>query len=806
MLISYNWLNDFIKLPKNVEIEDLAKNLTLKTVEVESFNSLANSFNNIIVAEVLAVSKHEKADRLNIVKVNTGQEEMEIVCGANNIEIKQKVALALPGAVLANGLEIKEAEIRGFKSKGMICAPDELGLGADHDGILVLEKKAKVGQDLAKHLGLDDYVLEIDNKSLSNRGDLWGHYGIAREISAIFSVKLKPYNQFISKIKTSIKDKINVIVEEKDLCPRYSSLVIDNIKIEDSPEWLKSRLLAVGIKPINNIVDVTNYVMLEIGQAMHAFDADKINDIKVALAKENESVELLDGEVRELTSKDLVIKSQDKIIAVAGIMGAKQSSISLDTKKIVLEAANFEAVSVRQTANRLNIRTESSIRFEKTIDPNLTTLALKRAASLIKKICLSANISSEVVDIINFNDTNKNISFFLKELHDALGLEIEREELVNILTNLGFQVEINKEELFNILVPSWRAVKDIKIKEDIFEEVIRIHGYENIKAQAPIVALQSLKTSEDLILIKKIKNYLASIPKMHEVYNYAFVGEKQLSKMNIDYNSHLQLFNPLSENHNLLRQSLLPNIIQNVLNNQASYKEFAVFEIGRVFLPISGHFDKKNNLEKLPCQNRNLAIVLVNNEKDPSLILKGYFEALLNKLLLKEINIDYQIAEDAPNYLSQDNFVQLSINDLDLGFLGTLDTEARNNLNLKVKIAVLEVNINQLIELINKVEEKKYQKSIKFPKLERDLAFVVNRKIMYNELYKDIVAFSDLISKVEFFDVYMGDKLGKDLKSLAFHLEYQSSQRTLTNTEVDKVQDDLVKFMLDKHQARLRDF
>ncbi len=806
MNISYNWLNDFIKLPKNIKIEAIAKKLSLKTVEVEGFKSLASRFDHIIVAEVLAVSKHEKANRLNIVKVDTGQEDLDIVCGADNVEIGQKVALALPGAVLAKELAIKEVEIRGFKSKGMICASDELGLGDEHDGILVLDKKAKKGQAFSQYLALDDYILEIDNKSLSNRGDLWGHYGIARELGAIFSIKLKPYDQFIDKLKPSIEEAIKVNIAEKELCPRYCSLIIDNLEIKESPEWLKNRLLAVGFKPINNVVDITNYIMLELGQPMHAFDADKISDINVVLAKEGDEVELLDGDIKELTNKDLVIKSQDKIVAVAGVMGAKDSSVTFDTRKIVLESANFQAVSVRQTASRLNKRTESSIRFEKSLDPKLSILAIKRAASLIKKICPKASISSKIVDLNNFKDLNIDISFSLEELNTFLGVVIKKEELENILNNLGFEIEASDELEFMARVPSWRAIKDISIKEDIFEEIIRIYGYENIEAKSPVVNLERLKASEDLVLIKKIVNYLSSIPGMHEVYNYAFVSEKQLSKMNIDANSYLGLLNPLSENHNLLRQSLVPNIVLNVLNNQFNYNNFSLFELGRVFLPISGNFDKNNDLEKLPCQSKNLAILLASDEKESELVLKGYLEALFKKLFHREVQINYKTTENVPNYLQPETYVHIFVNDINLGFISSLNSKTSSALNLKLKIAVLEININQLLNLFSKTGSKKYQKGIKFPKLERDLAFVVNKKIMYNELYKDMLEFNDLITKVELFDVYAGDKLGNELKSLAFHFEYQSADRTLTSTEVDKIQKDLIKFMLDKHQARLRDF
>lgn len=802
MLISYNWLKEFIKLPSSIKIDQLARELSLKTVEVERFISLADNFNNIIVAEVLSVSKHEKADRLNIVELKTGKEKLKVVCGASNVASGQKVALALPGAILANGLEIKEVEIRGFLSKGMICAADELGLGDEHDGILVLDSKAKIGQSLAQHLDLDDHVLEIDNKSLSNRGDLWGHYGIARELSAIFSLELKPYDKFLEKVKTSTDEAIEVEVKEKDLCQRYCSLVIDNIKVEESPKWLKNRLLAAGLRPINNIVDISNYVMLELGQAMHAFDANKISNIRVELAKKGQQVELLDGDIKELNESDLLIKSEDKIIALAGIMGAKNSSISNDTKKIVLESANFDAVCIRNTASRLNKRTDSSVRFEKTIDPNLSILAIKRAAALIKKVLPGAKVSSVIVDINHSEVKNIKLSFSLKEIKSFLGINIKDFEVKKILLHLGFELEINDKKEFVVQVPSWRAVKDVSIKEDIFEEIIRIYGYDKVKAQAPLIEINRVENSLDLTWIKKIKNYLSSVSNMHEVYNYAFVGEKNLSKMNIDYNSHLKLLNPLSLNHNLLRQSLVPNIINNVINNQFNYNSFGLFEIGRVFLPVSGHYDKNNSIDKLPCQNKHLAVLVSDNERCPLLLLKGYLEALLKKVINHQLTIEYRVSEDYPSYLQAESHVNIFIENINLGYIGIISSD----LNLKIKTAVSEIYINQVLELYNQFLDSKYQKASKYPALERDLAFVLDKKIMYNVIYNDILSFSNLINKVELFDVYTGDKLGSDLKSLAFHLEYQSTERTLTSAEVDKIQEELIEFMSQKHQAKLRDF
>jgi len=368
MYISLNWLKDFVKIPTKIEAAEIAKQLTSHTVEVEGFINQSEQFNKIVIGKVLEVKKHPNADRLRLAVVDIKKEKLNIVCGAPNLAEGQLVPVALIGAILPGGLEIKESEIRGEKSSGMICAEDELGIGKSHEGIIVLNENAKIGESFAKYLKVNDIILEVDNKSLSNRPDLLNHYGIARELSVIFDLSLKPYEKFLEKkfhFLTAKENKLEVKVEDKEACPRYMAVKIDGLEVKESPAWLKERLIAVNQKPINNIVDLTNYVMLECGQPLHSFDATKVEKIVVRRGQKNEIFETLDEKERNLNEDDLLITDGKNPIAVAGVMGGKNSGINNETKNIVLESANFKAANVRKTSQKLGLRTEASTRYEK---------------------------------------------------------------------------------------------------------------------------------------------------------------------------------------------------------------------------------------------------------------------------------------------------------------------------------------------------------------------------------------------------------------------------------------------------------
>lgn len=806
MYLSLNCLKDFIKIPSKLGAAEIAELLTLHTVEVESWHLQKDDFKQVVVAKVLSVSPHPNADRLRLAKVDIKSEILDIVCGASNLEAGQKVAVALIGAKLPNGLEIKETEIRGEKSYGMICAEDELGLGDDHEGILVLSDKAKTGQTLAGYLDLDDIIFEIDNKSLSNRGDLWGHYGLARELSALLKTPLKPaLNINEDLLINNSQEKIEVKLEEKNACSRYVAIKINNLKIVDSPNWLKDRLSALGLKPINALVDITNYVMFELGQPLHAFDADGIKKIIVRFSRKGESIETLDTKERLLPDNSIVIASNNEAIAIAGVMGGLKSGVNENTQSIILEAATFDPVLVRKTAQALNLRTDASMRFEKSLDPNLPSIAWKRAWQLIKEIMPEAELASELVDVFPEPPIEKEISFDFSWLKKRLGHDVGRKEAIHILERLGFGVEVEKN-IFKVKVPSWRAVKDVNLKEDILEEIARLIGYEKIISSAPTVSLQFNPIEPEKILEKEIRNILSFSARMNEVYNYSFVGDNALSKLNLNGSHYLRLLNPLNNNHELLRQNLLVGLVSNARLNQANFDNFSLYELGRVFLPLAGIFVK--NLSKpenlLPYQGKRLGLLVAHDQAQEAFNqLKGIVRLLLNSLAPAYL-LEFAALEQSLSWGDQDLSLNIIWQGKEIGSLAVVKTEASTAFGLKIKVAVAEINFQELLGLYLKTASKSYEPTSKFPPVTRDIAFVVNEKVLYNDFWKELINFHPLLVKVELFDVYQGENLETGLKSWAFHLTYQDQGQTLTSAEIDLIQKDLLDYLGNKFEAQIR--
>jgi phenylalanyl-tRNA synthetase beta chain len=807
MYISYNWLKDFLKISARVKPEEIAEQLTSHTVEVEGIEKQASRFDQVVVGKVLEVKKHPNADRLRVTVVDVKTKKLTIVCGAPNVEVGQLVAVALVGAVLPNGLTIQAAEIRGEASQGMICAEDELALGSNHEGIMVLNNQAKVGEAFAKYLQADDIILEVDNKSLSNRPDLWSHYGIARELQAIFGWSLKPYDKLLGKSAylSDKENKLEVKIEDKELCPRYQAVKIDNLKISESPAWLKNRLIAAHQRPINNIVDLTNYVMLECGQPLHAFDAAKVKKILVRRADKNEIIETLDGKECSLNNDDLVITNGQEAIAIAGVMGGKNSEISETTTSIILEAANFQATAIRKTAQKFSLRSEASMRFEKSLDPAGTEVAIRRFLTLLKDVAPGFKITSALIDVNNSSQSEIIIALSLPWLTAKIGQEIASEQVYGILEKLGFKIEKSDEENWQVTVPSWRATKDIKIKEDLVEEVLRLYGYDNIISRLPVQTLSLPENNQSRGLERQIKNLLANKYCLNETYNYSFVNEEQLKKLNIDFFNHLKLANPLSDVHTTLRQSLIPGLLANIKNNQAKSDNLDLFEIGSVFFNAQGNFKKDAaGLSTLPYQEKRLAMVLSSDKNDSFRRLKGLVASLLADVITISEEAEFSALEDAPGWADQRWSAKIIYNNQVVGLIAQVSQVVNDNLNLKKVVAAAEINFNLLTEIFLATPTKQYQEAPKYPVVTRDLAFVIDEKIRYNDFRQAILRFNPLISRVELFDVYVGDKLAVGEKSLAFHLSYQSSEKTLTAVEVDAVQAELITNLAAKFEARLR--
>ncbi|MCK9438730.1 MAG: phenylalanine--tRNA ligase subunit beta [Patescibacteria group bacterium] len=807
MNISLNWLKDFVSL-SGVKVEDVKDKLTKHTVEVEQIIKQGDKFRNVVIAKILEVQRHPKADRLQIAMVDDGEEKnLKIVCGAPNIEAGQLVPLAKIGAILPNGLEIKKAEIRGEESNGMLCAEDELGLGSNHDGIMILDKSAKIGQKFSDYLDLTDTILEIDNKSISNRPDLWGHYGIARELSVLFGSKLKEYKPREIKIKKSKEALKNIEIEikNKKLCSKYIGLKIDNIKISESPKWLKQRLLALGSKSINNIVDATNYVMLELGQPLHAFDADSVDKIIVRTAEKGEKIITLDDIEKNLNESDLLICNNKEAIAIAGVMGGKNSEINNTTSSIIVESANFEAVSVRKTAQRLNSRTDAAMRFEKGLDPNLCLLAINRVAEIIKEVCPTVTFNLPLVSEGDFENEERVIELDLLWAEKIIGQKIEDKEIKKILENLGIKIKNNNENVWSLVIPSWR-MKDLKIKEDVIEEIIRIFGYDNIKASLPEVAINPPEKSYELEMEKKIKNILALSYKLTEVYNYSFVSEDQLLKLNLDYSAYIKLLNPLSSQYALLRQTLCTNLLANIKNNQSKYENIDIFEIGNIFLNIPGGLNKDDTfLESLPYQEKKLAIVSAKSNGDSFQFLKNLVFNFIYELS-NGLEIEFLPTESIISWADKDQKCLLLLGGEEIGFLAKVDGSILSKNGIKKDTSSLEISLKKLLEAISSFGLKQYKPIPKFPAVNRDLAFVVDQNILFIDIKKEIEDFNPLIVGLELFDIYSGENLGQNKRSLAFHISYQSLEKTLTNEEIDVAQKELIKILEDKFGAQVRDF
>ncbi len=789
MKISLNWLSDYIKINKtSTEIADA---LTMGIAEVEGIEKINNNLSGVVVGQVVKKEKHPNADRLSIAKVDVGNKILNVVCGADNLEQGQKVPVAVIGAQLPNGLKIKKAEIRGVISEGMICSEQELGLKAESQGIMVLDTQAKIGMDFGRHLGLEeDEILEIDNKSLTHRSDLFGHIGIARELAAILNLKINLPN--VANIKQKIKkDSLKIKIKNKTLCPRYLAAVLGHIKITDSPEWMQSRLRACGIRPINNIVDITNYVLLEFGQPLHAFDYDKISgdkkEIIVRLAKNKEQINTIDEKPRVLSGSDLVIADGQKAIAIAGIMGGRETQIDQNSKKIILESANFNSFNVRKTAQRLSLRTEALTRFEKGLSPYLAELGINRAIQLLIKYA-GAELSGGVYDTQIAKPKEQKLTLDIDKLNQYIGHEIKPEKVKKILQNLNFKVVGSKK--FKVTVPLYRM--DIGIEEDLIEEVARIYGYGNIKPIDLSGAIKPVEQDRDIYWRNHIENILVGLG-MSEVMNYSFYGERLLGKCLLTPRDHIELENPISQELKYLRTSLLPYLFNLVEKNIKNIAEIKIFEMGHVYF------------EECECQSVSAAL-LGDNEK-----IFYQAKGIIN-ILLKKLNIDYQTMAlkkevncEYFNMYAEGKCLQYKAGEELLGTLALTDQRVVKNFNIKNKeIAFFNLSLNKITELANR--DIKYNPLPKYPPVMLDVAFVFDQKIKAQEIEQELIqAGRPLLRSAELFDIYVGKNLGANKKSLAYHLEYRSDDKTLADKEVKNIHQRVVDKILQRFDAKLRD-
>ncbi len=817
MLVSLKWLKDYVDLPDSLTPKELALKLTMSTVEIEGFTEQAKQLENIVVGYVNKCEKHPQADKLLVCEVNSGSENLQVVCGGTNVKEGMKVAFAPVGArVKWHGegelVELKELKIRGVLSQGMICAANEIGLNYlfpnEKEGeILDLSfLDVDIGISLSKALGLDDVIFDIDNKSMNHRPDLWGHYGLAREVAAIYKKKLFDYSVENIKEPKEFEFDLQVEIEDHEYCPRYMAVVIDNVKIEPSPLWLQKRLIAVGLKPINNIVDITNYILYDLGQPMHAFDAEKIKgfkekkiQIKVRKAKNNELITTLDGQKLKLDNDVLVIADSQKPIALAGIMGGLESEITNQTKTIIFESANFLDYNIRKSSVKLKIRTDSSARFEKNQDPYNAELALKKAIELTMKLCPDAKIVSKVIDKTDFYLYQGPIELSLNYIKNKIGLEIEKKQIIDILTSLGFEVKVKKDILM-VKIPSWRATKDISLPIDLVEEIARIYGYDNIQTKLPSFTINPPEINKLKKLERRIRNILVLGADYFENYNYSFVAPHLVEKLGLNQEDYIELLNPIAKDRPLLRRCLAVGLLENVLNN-AHVDRIKIVEFGKIFLKEeAGQRLKINSDELLPKQDLIVGFVYTNkNDETPFYTLSADL-----KLVLDILQIDYELEKiDYIPYLHPGRQAFIRITEEKVGYIGELSPITQKKIGLDKRVGIVELNLNKLLGYIN--NDLSYYKGLnQYPSIKRDLAIVIDKNISQKQVVDLIKSASDLVVDVELFDVYEGKELGLNKKSLAYHLIYQAQDRTLTTEETEKEHQEIIKILAQKFNAKIR--
>lgn len=762
--LPYSWLKEYIAVPSDPQ--KLANELSLYGATVEKIQAVSHNFSDVYVGEILQIEKHPDADKLQIATVNVGKGHRVIVCGAPNIKVGQKVPVAVPGSVLPGDFRITKREVRGIVSDGMLCSAKELAFGDDHAGILILPHDTPVGKKLVE-LGVEkDTLLEIE--PTTNRPDLASVIGIARELSAITGKDVKPVK--LKKLPTTKTNEVTVNILEKKLCRRFVALLIKDVVVQPSPWWLQERLVRVGIRPINNIVDITNYVMLELGQPMHVFDADKVGyKLNVRLAKKNETLLALDGKTYELNKEALIITDkQDKPASIAGIMGGEQSGVTEQTTNIILEVASWDKVSVRRTARSMQLYSEAQKLFEKGLSSEAPRIVIERAAALVSELA-GGEIVGEPVD--KFYEKRKAvvIDFSLEEIQRHLGVSIPAKQVTILLQRLGFLVKSSGKKM-NITVPYWRE-NDVRESIDIVEEVARLYGYHKFETVLPEATFVRGDFSFDKEY--ELKNKLRSLG-FTETYSYSLVPEKWISLLNQDFENAIKVLNPLSKDLLYMRPSLIPSLIEVLDKNQGYFDDIRIFEMAMTYEKGS----KGKTVDDFRQESLILAGVIMNPSLDDETLFreaKGSIEELLAN------NIEW-VRGDETSLYDTHTMAHVNINGQLVGKIGLIKQSVTKALGISSAVVGFELQVPQII---NFVGMRGLQDIPKYPSAKRDLSLVVDKSVRYTEIESAIIKASNLVDSVELFDIYRSEELGKNKQSFALHISFSHPDRTLEASEID---------------------
>ena len=787
MILSKKFISDYTNINK-IDFKEFADKMLKLGNEYESMGPLINA-NKLVIGEVVSCKNHPESDHLHICKVNIGTEELNIICGAPNVREGIKVIVALDGAVLPGGT-IKKTNILGMESNGMICSIAELGIEhkylkeEDINGIHELPLDSPIGEDAIKYLELDDEI--IDFELTANRADLLSMLGLAYESAVITGEKVNLPDLTYEHIDKNINDLLTLKVDT-DNCFTFLLKRVNNIKIEESPLFMKNRLMACGIRSINNVVDISNYVMLETGQPLHFYDADKLGKvISVRTAKDGETLVTLDNQSRILTSEDIIITNGKEPIGLAGVMGGLDTEIDENTKNVVIECAIFNPANIRKTSKKL-IRSEASIRYEKGLDVNRCYMAVERSCNLLSKFA-----HGEVLDgRIEYNTLDRNekvINITLDKINSVLGYNLTDTDVKTVFEKLNFEVEV-KNHKFRVVVPTRRT--DISIEEDLIEEVSRVYGVDNINSTLPVFeSTPSIYNNRDRV----IRNEMISLG-LNEVITYSLIKVDDVFKFTNDEFGLIKVLDPLSEDRVVLRHSLITSLLDVYnYNKSRNIKDLSIFEIGRGFSSINGEYIEEN---KLACLLTGNYIEGLDKEYYDFYTVKGIVEELLDYLGYK--NRYSFVLGELPEEMHPTKTVYINVSGKIVGLMGEVHPKI-----CKDEVYVVEINLDTLFE--NKTGRMKYKEFSKFPGISKDVAFILSKEVTNDQVISTIrQAGGKLLSKVEVFDYYEGDKIDTDKKSIAYNLYFESNDKTLSDDDVNPLFDKIIENVVKKHTAILRD-
>lgn len=811
MKVSLNWIRDYVQLPADADLKKLAYDLTMSTVEVEDATDLGASFHDMVVGVINTIEQHPNADKLKVCKTDIGGRVEDIVCGGSNLREGMKVAVALPGAMCkwhgeGDLVEIKKSKLRGVDSYGMICGAVEIGLAdlfptKEEAHILDLSDfDAPAGTPLADALDLNDIILEIDNKSMTNRPDLWGHYGIAREIAALYDLPMTQFPHFDRNVENT--SGFHVTVEDAERCPRMTGTQIENVCVKPAPYWMQVRIWKTGMRPINALVDITNYVMLATGQPSHAYDSDHIaGHIIVRRAKAGETLTLLNGKELPLSTDDLTIADDAGIVGLAGVMGGAKDSILPTTSKVILEIANFQAAGIRRTALRYDNRTEASARYEKAIDPERCDQALDLSMQLFSDLYPEMKVTG-LVNEYPRHLKQAEIDVPLSWLERRLGKRLSPDEIKHKMELLGYGITFNGDNM-HVVVPTWRSTGDVSIQADIMEDVARMYGYENFEAEPITTTFDGAINQLDKDLERRIKEYLAIRCGMQEIFTYPWMEESYVNAVLQSTEGILSLSTPPSPAERFVRSSLLPNLCKAVVKNERYFDEFSIFETAQVFRDenYTSPYDPR---EKLPSQRKNVAGAFATTDKDITALFrkaKGVVE-----MMARYVHMEALTFKQAEKPVWADNVVWLNIyrGDEKVGDLALLAKKVSMACGIKnMNVMLFQLDQDSLVPL--KSRTNTFTHLAEYPMTDYDISLLVDGSVQWKDVAQTVRSIkSELLHGAAFVDEYRGKQVPAGKKSLTLRLAIGSKDKTLTSAEIEEVASGVLNKIAKRFGAELR--